>query len=104
MTFIGPKPPSQNEPLKLPPLTPAGEITPTTERNTCMTLEELNKLIEYLTEAHADIKSAHIHNSKTSTILVLTKTGSFLMDVRPEQSWQEIDNIVSLELERLKYA
>ena len=24
MTFIGPKPPSQNEPLKLPPLTPTG--------------------------------------------------------------------------------
>ena len=24
MTFIGPKPPSQNEPLKLPPLPPSG--------------------------------------------------------------------------------
>lgn len=69
-----------------------------------MTLEELNKLIEHLTEAHTDIKSAHIHNSKTSTILVLAKTGSFLMDVHPEQSQQEIDNIVSLELERLEHA
>ena len=27
MTFIGPKPPSQNEPLKLPPLTPTGNQT-----------------------------------------------------------------------------
>lgn len=69
-----------------------------------MTLEELNKIIAHLTKTHADIKSAHIHNSKTSTILVLTKTGSFLMDIHPEQSWQEIDNIVSLELERLKHA
>jgi hypothetical protein len=69
-----------------------------------MTLEELNKLIAHLTEAHADIKSAHIHNSKTSTILVLTKTGSFLIDIHPEQSWQEIDDRVSLELERLKHA
>lgn len=69
-----------------------------------MTLEELNKLIDHLTETHADIKSAHIHNSKTSTILVLAKTGSFLMDIHPEQSQQEIDNIVSLELERLEHA
>jgi len=69
-----------------------------------MTLEELNNIIAHLTEAHADIKSAHIHNSKTSTILVLTKTGSFLMDIHPEQSWQEIDNAVSLELERLIHA
>lgn len=69
-----------------------------------MTLEELNKLIAHLTEAYADIKSAHIHNSKTSTILVLTNSGSFLMDIHPEQSWQEIDNIVSLELERLTNA
>lgn len=69
-----------------------------------MTLEELNKLITHLTEAHADIKSAHIHNSKTSTILVLTKTGSFLIDIHPEQSWQEIDDRVALELERLKHA
>ena len=69
-----------------------------------MTLEELNKLIAHLTEAHADIKSAHIHNSKTSTILVLTKTGSFLIDIHPEQSWQEIEDQVALELERLKHA
>lgn len=69
-----------------------------------MTLEELNNIIAHLTEAHADIKSAHIHNSKTSTILVLTKMGNFLMDIHPEQSWQEIDNAVSLELERLKNA
>ena len=69
-----------------------------------MTLEELNKLIDHLTETHTDIKSAHIHNSKTSTILVLAKTGSFLMDIHPEQSQQEIDNIVSLELEGLKHA
>lgn len=69
-----------------------------------MTLEELNKIIAHLTEAHADIKSAHIHNSKTSTILVLTKTGSFLIDIHPEQSWKEIDDLVALELERLKNA
>lgn len=69
-----------------------------------MTLEELNKLIAHLTETHADIKSAHIHNSKTSTILVLAKTGSFLINIYDGQSWQEIDNRVALELERLKYA
>ena len=69
-----------------------------------MTLEELNKLIAHLTETHADIKSAHIHNSKTSTILVLAKTGSFLIGIHPEQSWQEIDDYVALELERLKNA
>lgn len=69
-----------------------------------MTLEELNKLIAHLTETHADIKSAHIHNSKTSTILVLTKTGSFLINIYDGQSWQEIDDQVTLELERLKHA
>jgi len=69
-----------------------------------MTLEELNKIIAHLIETHADIKSAHIHNSKTSTILVLAKIGSFLIDIHPEQSWQEIDNRVALELERLKHA
>lgn len=69
-----------------------------------MTLEELNKLIAHLTETHADIKSAHIHNSKTSTILVLAKTGSFLINIYDGQSWQEIDNRVALELERLKNA
>ena len=69
-----------------------------------MTLEELNKLIAHLTETHADIKSAHIHNSKTSTILVLAKKGSFLVDIQPEQSWQEINDYVTLKLERLKHA
>lgn len=69
-----------------------------------MTLEELNKIIAHLIETHADIKSAHIHNSKTGIILVLAKTGSFLIDIHPEQSWQEIDDNVALELERLKNA
>lgn len=69
-----------------------------------MTLEELNKIIAHLIETHADIKSAHIHNSKTSTILVLAKIGSFLIDIHPEQSWQEVDDCVALELERLKHA
>lgn len=69
-----------------------------------MTLEELNKLIAHLVEAHADIKSAHIHNSKTSTILVLCRKGSLLMDIHPDQSWQEIDNYIEQELERLEHA
>lgn len=59
-----------------------------------MKVQELNQVISHIMEVHPDVRSAHIHSLKESSILIMVGKEGHLIYPEHYSNWTEMDDVI----------
>lgn len=61
-----------------------------------MKVQELNQVISHIMEVHPDVRSAHIHSLKESSILIMIGKEGHLIYPEHYRDWTEMDDAIEV--------
>lgn len=61
-----------------------------------MKVQELNQVISHIMEVHPDVRSAHIHSLKESSILIMIGKEGHLIYPAHYSDWTAMDDAIEL--------